>query len=92
MVLKNILKEKKIRRKKIISTILSIIVLSIASFFVIVNFNLENNPYDFFLGQNIEITGQIFNDINFPIYTHKIENNKASLYLKSSTINLNFFA
>lgn len=91
MVLENILKERRSKRKKTISTILSIIVLSIASFFVLINFNLEDSIYDFFIGQKVEITGKILSDTNFPIYTHKIQKNKDTIYLKSSSINLNFF-
>lgn len=91
MVLENILKEKWARKKKAISTILSIIVLSIASFFVITNFNLEDSSYDYFIGQKIETTWKIISDTNFPIYTHKFQKNKDILYLRSSSVNLNFF-
>ena len=92
MVLDNVLKEKRAKKKKFISTLLSIVILSIASFLVIINFNLKDSAYDFFIGQKIQTTWQIINDTNFPIYTHKFQKDKDILYLKSTTINLNFFA
>lgn len=45
---------------------------------------------EFHIGETMNFAGEISNESNFPLYTHKITNRKwESVFLKSSSINLN---
>lgn len=90
MDIKNFLHQKREnkKRKKIIlfSIILATIVISVLVWLV-----KEQYKYDYYIWEQIQITGEITPDNNFPTNTHKITNSEVSFGLKSSSLNLNNF-
>ncbi|HRX64080.1 MAG TPA: hypothetical protein P5060_03190, partial [Candidatus Absconditabacterales bacterium] len=64
-------------------------IISIALF---VSFKISKNQHPKYnIGDNIQFSGIISPDNNYPVNTHKISNEKQDIGIKSSTINLNNF-
>lgn len=69
--------------------ILVVFFLLFFSFIILFTNNSAHHTNDFDLGNTISVSGILSIDNNYPIYTHSLEVEWASLYLKSSEINLN---
>lgn len=91
MDIRNFLHQKKEnqKRKFIFFLILWIIVLIILLFISLIKQNQNKIKYN--IWDQISITWTISIDNNFPINTHKIKNDKISIGMKSSSMNLNNF-
>jgi len=91
MDIRNFLHQKKEnqKRKFIFFFILWTVFVIIALFIYLIHENQNKIRYN--MWDQINITGTISIDNNFPINTHKIKSEEASFWIKISSINLNNF-
>lgn len=89
MDIRNIIHQKKENRKKrnLIITITIIILLLL--FLLASSISKNRNKPQYNIWDNIQISGTIVSDNNYPTNTHKIFNHRQEFGLKSSSINLN---